>query len=604
MENIHVQIFLNSLLYGATAGILSLTIRDIGYFNLASGSWILAGGWLYSIFVGYVSGVNLPVESYWVFVLAILLLGVVHIMLPVVLGRTFKENPIFYLFLSLGVALLLNNVVPIYGLEGYNEQIPAKISAAISPWVYLVVILGIVVSATYLLNTKYYNRLAISVRRQSPPDGVWYNVGMLLLAEVVLLIILGGASTFVHNGMFGSAEYRTIVPLLAALSLRGRPIRSALLASSVVLFFSIVIVVTSRIGSLSLSGYSQSVTIFVLLVFALLMQWHRGTFAFKRHIDSLTSYIDSISFQNDAQFRGRLGSITFLVIISLAAYFAAKNLDVLNIPELYSSLHVLSLSLAGWLAYSYFGVLTIGWIYIGALASYIFLLQSVPYSIILSLVTFYIFAWYTWYIRHLTLEAGIVTDLAVFAFLHSFLVSTPSIVDVQNSRQFTVGLSEILSSRVVALFLIFSIILYPIFAFLFDYKTFRPVTLSLTNFEIGYQHGVRIKRWFLLGIFAFTLVASCSSILFYSLQENIATDTFPLSKALSIILFSFMFERAGIKVGSLIVFLLFFIFPSFTSGLGPVSIILVGCSFVLITFLLSDPVKHMFNKYFSDAYGL
>ncbi|MBL4664172.1 MAG: hypothetical protein JKY22_11615 [Flavobacteriaceae bacterium] len=151
----------DAIFYASITSILSIGIREFGLYNLASGAWLILGGWVGAFFFGLITGVNVPCNS------SILIFAIVFLFLQVflvyLLGNRFRSNKLTYLFISLGISLIIINVVPEFSLDSNYAVIPIEASSS-NKIAFCVFALLTIICPYYIFKTSNWSKSVLNFR--------------------------------------------------------------------------------------------------------------------------------------------------------------------------------------------------------------------------------------------------------------------------------------------------------------------------------------------------------------------------------------------------------------------------------------------------------
>jgi uncharacterized membrane protein len=583
-----LQILLNSLLYGITASILSLTARELRFYNLAAGSWIVTGGWWFAWITSETTGLGIPVTRYWFLALAPLAVLAVQTGAPLAIGKRLKTHPFTYIFISLGIALTINHAVPAYALTYDRAIIPGIDTALDLGWTYVAVVLGIGTLIIYITRSRLWSRVAIGIRLDTPSNHIWHSTAFLVFVEIGLLLIVGAASTFIHNGLYESAEYRTVIPLLALLAVRGKPIKAGFLATVVVLVSSVLLINASSVGGLDMSHYSEALSITGLIPFTVYRRWKFKPFLTARVSKAVPEPIQNWSLNITSTGWRRVFESSASLLLLAIAYIMSHRLEAFSTLAFWKASYIFGVSLLAWAAYRSLDTLTIGWIFLGALSAYVvhFNSSSPGWLAGITILLLGIYASYLLLIRVLPVEAALVTDLSVFSAVYISLKSTPSIVGTEGTLLFEVGILSGIDTSVILLSVLLGLGLILAVSIAGDYPgTGRSIELGLANFRLAYQHGIQFRRWFGFISIVLAFATAVMASVFYHHHEAIFIESYPISYALAVLLFGFLMRSTNVVYGTVAVLCIFWVLPSIFVGAGPISILALGVLFSILPFL-------------------
>jgi hypothetical protein len=569
-----IAVFFDALLYAATVKVLSLSTREFGLYNLAGGAWVILGGWAAAAVLGPFVGAPAPLHP-WVFVL-FLILACLQVSVPFILGSrigVLRDNPLMYLFISLGVALVILSLGPGALLENYGDTIP--IQQGWWGWVALVAFSAFVIVLVYwIFRGGRWARLVIDFRVASSSGKLPIGLSLLLLVELVLLILLGAAGYQVHKGIFQSAEYRTIIPVLCLALAKSSPGRAALLSF-------IIIVSTHMLDAWVsvLAGYSIPVAISVLIVAVLIRKWPRETVIDNNATNLVPTR--TVGLLEDSVF---VGGVVFLVLAVFSTLTLAWSANQLTLHKtlLFSVLVTMS-----WIAQRHLGVVSMTWPVVAAISVYLVeSLASRPVYIMfaMSLVAV-LWASYILILRVLSKESALVIDLSVVICIHHIVTNSTAIAGPTNVKLLPLSLSSwnILAIQITLVLGALGLVLWAN-----HNRIWRGSLLALANFRLGRLHGVAVTSVFIVAATVLATVSMISTVAYHALPTPLGPDELSLGVGLSVLLIGNFMDIKGPAPGLLVVFFIYGLLGSVLVGRGILSGAIIGLAF--ISFVLSTEV--------------
>jgi hypothetical protein len=581
MNAILLPIAADGALYAAVAATLALTSREFGLYNLASGAWLVLGGWIVQSWVGLQPGHG-AILNPWV-LLFFLPLAALQIMSPLILRARLRGNVLSYLFVTLGGALVVTNVAPTWLLSSSGMTIPLQRS------MHAVLVFFICCCASALLvlvvfRSQLWARLVISFRVAGNHNQLWAGLSFLIGLELFLLIALGAAGFFVHKGVFGSAEYRTVIPILALVASRSRPVVASVLSLVVVVASHIIIAASPNISGLVLSPYARATAILLLLLVVLVRALPR------RPLDSaqrITSVPPRVSTKFLSERGGRqliLGGITIVVLAAVSVIAWRLRPYLLAEEDFHRAVFVSVLALTSWVAQRHLGISTITWPAIGVLPVFLYAVSASVMSvcIIVGLILFHL-----WSLRVLRHEAALLIDLAALVSLHQIVKTSPSLSG-DNEILFFHGRSAIGVSNGTLLILQICLSL-GLLAFVLGsacLPRLRAISLGLSNLRLGLHHGIAVRRIFLLGISSLAAIAMLATASFHAISESVTVSELSLENGLLVFLLGYFFLRRGPILPITFIFAIYVICGSLLSGHGVMFRVVLGLAFMTLPFFL------------------
>jgi hypothetical protein len=562
-----IDIFLDALLYGATTIVISLTSREFGLYNLAAGAWLVVGGWLCSFFIGLWTHAPVPVSP-WIFVLFIVP-AVLQISSPLVLRSGLCESPLVYLLVSLGVALTVTTVGEALLLRTSASTIPFNEGGGL---LMLIIGAGALISIRGITHSQRWAQTVIQFRIGSADPPLWRQIAKLLLVELLLLLLLGGSAYRVHKGIFSSAEYRTVIPLLAIIAMNSRLVSSACLSSCVVAGAHLI-----ELSGTRLAGYSAPVTIVVLAFFVLVKNWPISAIVQSRQIGSFRTRKVSADIFGDQCF---FGLIVFVLLLFGCALLLGWSSDVLE-----RTLFLAALAMLSWLAQTYLGVLSITWPVLGTLVVYLALLvKPTPLALLTLLVCgSLVWAAYLWCLRVLKMQPALLVDLSFVVCLYQIVRKTAPISGSESVRMFAFGAMIPSSFAIIVptVVIIGSLVL----VYFSDRRSrMRAFAFGLANFPLGYLHGVPVMRIFMtLGA-----LLAASSVLtvaaYHTSQPGIVPSELSVGTGLIVLLFGAFMLRWGPGYGLAALFAFYVGLASIMSRYGIIMNGIIGLALIVLAF--------------------
>jgi hypothetical protein len=575
------SIFLDALLAGAIALILCSTSREFEFFNLAAGVWVIVGGWIGSTLVG----TGMSVQVIWFVALAIL--AGLQIGSPLIFRNRIREDPLVYLFVSLGTALVSLNILSTLLLESHGATIP--LNAPNSTLLVFGCIMVTVLVVTYVLfHSHRWAKLVLKYRLNKEDTSVYHKLSALIGLEVFLLLLIGGASYMVHRGQVDSAQYLTLVPLLAVISTRMDPVRGPVVALLFTLAGHGLMLGASEVFTGEAAVFARPAVTVLLIIYVLFKS--RPTHPI-REAPSVTPLID---LERGQLSRSRVAQYVLAgVVITITVVFSTDLVG--TVQGLISSqtaghtLFVMALASIAWVGQQYFGVISITWPAFGLIIGYIVVyLKGNFFVMLLSIAAVTLSsALYFWWIRIRKNEPALVLDLAALMTVYFTLKNAPNISgsnEIVQIPKFVNSFFSLAPSTLIQ----FIIIVVSIFLYIFVAKGFqiRSLFVGMANLRIGLMNGVNVRSIFAVSTAILVALTAFASLSYHAnLYGFLSLETVSIEFGLVILLFGYILHRAGIGIGLLVIALVFLLVEGLLSGFGFVDSI-IGLIFILVPFLV------------------
>lgn len=568
--------FLDAALYAACAAALSRSARSFRLYNLAAGSWIVVGGWCASWIAGLWTGVEVPVRP-WLF-LVFGLLAALQILLPRFVRSGLYNSPLPYLLCSLGIALSVNNLGPDLLLSAHGSTIPFEGSDAGSAVCVLLMIV-IIGGITVFGDTQAHARSVLRFRAHRSSDRDWASMSNLLLLEILLLLMLGAAGMQGHKGVFGAAEYRTVIPLLAVVAGSAHPLTSALLALILALATHAL---NARIPLIT--GYAAPITILLLagLSVARARPWPWVLKA--RSLGCVTPRSEAAIWPPG---RLVLGALVLMVLTAIGC-LAAGAYPVPSQRAVWLGV----LATTAWLSVRHLGVLSVGWVAPGVLSIYAALMAQEflavsfwPAIVGCAALIATVWALYLLVLRALSPSIALLVDLSALVCLHHYVLSSTTISGAENVR----ALGHLLPSDTIAMACIggqslMAGALFILAFFAAEQRTARAGVLALVNPAVGLQHGLPSGPLFFTAALGLGGVAIVSTIGYHSVQPILTPSQLSLGLGLGVALFGELMYVRGPGLGYVGVALFFGVLQAVMVGTGTYMDTALGMAFVLVAY--------------------
>lgn len=578
---------LDGALYFGTAVVLSLTSREFGLYNLAGGAWLVLGGWLAALMLA--GGHPLPLNSSLLPVFLFLLLF--QAASPVLLGNRLRKNPLSYLFVSLGVALVVIHVGGTYLLSSSGSSVPVDQST----WsvVAFLTFGGLSICAVFFLfQSPWWSRLVIRFRSSDTQGTLTRSLSALVFVELAGLLILGGSTYYVHKGIFGAAEYRTIIPILALVATKGRPIRAGLLSFVVVVLSHGVVALGPIIFDVSVAQYAKVIAILSLLLAVLFRSWPDDARNFAQMLPTIPPRLGSWLIWQDDYYRGHLfGLVAFLGAAGLLAVVTYSVPTSWSSDDLTFALWIVGLSVICAMAQRFLGIQTIAWPAVGLLPIYCFVLaqESVFWLVILLGAFFMLWTFYGWSLRVLKHEPALVVDLAFVTCIHQVVKSSTVLSGTNEVIIFSPPFLDAVETAHVSGFLVGTVVFLMIAsAAMGRHPWLRAGVLGLANFQLGRFHGLHVKVLFFAAIATLSVLVSSATAARYLVSETVTSRFLSVEWGLSILLLGHLLQKAKLVLGLPFILGVFGLFGGLLASRGTLVGISVGVAFIIGVFLLQD----------------
>ena len=566
-----VAMALDALVYASMAYALCLSSREFELYNLSSGAWLVIGGWLGAWIFGPLLQAPAPVRP-WTF-LFLPVIAAIQVLSPLFLGSGLYEKRLLYLFVSLGIALMLTAFGQVYLVNNSADIIPiqAQNPSYIATSASFIIIVSIV---TVMFASKYWAKTVLSFRLAKPNSNLYWRLASLLLVELILILMLGASSFSIHKGLFGEAEYRTVIPILAVVLGKSHPIKASLIAFLVIIGGHIAEVEVSYFA-----GYSVPISLGALIISVLLWSWPWDSVVDVNSIGRVPSRPASRPFTNDPAI---IGMITLLLLIVISMVVPGYAQEPLN-----RFLLVAVLCTAAWISIKYLGVRSIGWQASAAICVYgILHFHNKPfYLVLVFLISVIAWAFQLFALRVLKSEASFVVDLSIVICLYSLVVKSTEISGAQSVLEFTFAQTvNVWSIIIVQAFL--TIGMLSLVSISGRNNKLRGILLGLTNFRLGWQHGVPINVLFALASGMLILCCITASVGYHAIAPITPNN---LSLANGLIIFLFAYLMAYWEPGPIygLIFIVYYMLGSLLAGYGLLVEGFLGTALVIVVLVLS-----------------
>lgn len=583
MNTLLLSILGDGTLYAAIAAVLALTSREFGLYNLASGAWLVLGGWMV-----YACARSQPSHSLimnpWVLLLFLPLVAL-QVVSPVILKDRLRGNALSYLFVTLGAALVITNVAPTWLLSSAGATIPLQRTFnAVAMFFFCCCVSASLVLLVF--QSQSWAKLVIGFRVPGSPVPPWKGLSALIGLEQVLLIALGAAGFFVHKGVFGSAEYRTVIPILALVASQSRPLVASLLSFVVVAASHIIIAASPNISGIILSPYARVMAILLLLLVVLIRALPRRPLDAAQRISSVPPRVGAQFWRDPIGRQFILGAVAILALAAISFAVWRVRPALLAEEDFHRAVFITVLALTSWVAQRHLGVSTITWPAIGVLPLFLFAASAsvISAGIIVGLILFHL-----WSLRVLRHEAALLVDLAALVSMHQ-IVKTSSSLSGENEVLFFRGRSALDVSDGTLLLLQIGLAL-GLLAFALGSSCrprLRAISLGLSNLRLGLHHGMAVRRLFLMGISCLAAISMVSTASFHTVSESLTASELSLENGLLVFLLGYFFLRRGPAPPVVFIFAVYVICGSLLSGHGVMFRVALGLALMALPFLLRD----------------
>lgn len=582
-------IILDSCLYALTTIVISITSRELRLYNLAAGAWLVLGGWMGAITMGTLKGTSVPVLNS--IVLCCFFLIILQAGIPYLLGQKIRINPLTYLFVSLGMALIITNVVPAFFLKSSSVTIPFERSTF---GIFLFAILSFVISCLvfWLFRSPFWAYLVLKFRINLFSPKLRLRISFLIFGEILGLLLLGATGFYIHKGQFGTAEYHTIIPILSVFATKGNPWRAAIWSLIVVIAGHLIVAFLPPILGIRVNDYYRVLPIIFLLVFVIIKSRPVRPLISARAIESIAPRVVKL-IKDPESYRiikggGLLISltiITLVLVIIFPQYFTNEDIHRALLVSVFATI--------SWIILKYLGVMTISLPIIGAISVYaIYHLENhITIQIIFLILLIMFSAHFLWWLRVLKNEPALVVDLSLVICIHQLIKSTPQISDPEEILFFKLPFLESLDSIIISVVQLMIILIMFFLTILVACKPrLRAFVLGLGNFKAGVLHGISVKLAFYLTAFILFAVTIFSSVIYHLISGTILISETTLEAGLTVLLFGYLMHRSP-YIAFLVIFLYYSLLRWVISGTGVSSGVFLGILFLGVSFCLRQETQ-------------
>lgn len=579
-----VPVLADALLYVGTTAVISMSGREFRFYNLSAGLWLVLGGWFTAWILGFDGG---HVEPWWLLGAATLL--VVFVTSPIWLRERLRINPLAYLFVALGVVLVGVNGSENYLLRSPNAWIPLALGPAGIGILLAGVFLGAVVSGL-VMKSGWWSRLALQFRIATAEHSeVWWSLAGLIALEAGLLLGLGGVGAFVHKGVFGGAEIRALIPILALLASRGQAIWAMVVSFVVVVAMHGMIAFSPDIGGVNTGGYAKAVVLIALAVPVVYRAWPNNPLSGIRRAKAVPGLLRKYGMRSSlwrglmriwdsAHYRDIILTAVVVIGVGLVGPMLLSVWPGMLVPEqLLMTGRVLLYAIVVWLVYRYVGVFSITVPAIAALPVYaaIELSMSWPELVGIMAAVAAAFGAYVTVLRLVDTEVAIIVDVTVVVSLFQMIRSTPNISGIHGIVILPPYLPVadwrlVLPTVVVILSLLWGVIVVG------ARRNLRARTLALMNMAVGRAHGVRSIA-LLAAVGGMLLFPTLfGNVIYHSVSEAVSSEQVGLEFGLTVGLLGYFMARSRPWVGALLVVGIYGVLGVGLLGAGAVFQVAVG----------------------------
>jgi hypothetical protein len=564
-------LFAEVALYGGIAAIISLTARGFRLYNLASGAWVVLGGWVW-YWLKSQAGTVVPVDPPWFLLLAVI--ACIQVALPWILRQQLVQNQIAYVFATVGIALLLDGAAPALLLKSYSAVIGIQ-GSVVHDAVVVGVALAIVAFCMTIIRSARYAKACVCFRLDGGHRDARLLAG-LVGCEIGLLLVLGAASSSVHHGLLSSSFFRSIVPVLALLMTGRRPVPTILIAGTAP-------AAAYLLGKTvpGVAGVSMPFVIGVLGCIAIAMSIRSGARrAGRTSLGGVLEHPDTWGLRN-RNLRGLLA----LMMIGVILHFGFR----LDAPDSANTVWMMALAVSGMLILGYLGVFTVSVPIAGALGAYaVISLRQWPLALCAALLLLGV-AWvsYIFLLRTMQEDYAVVADLALILAIGYFIMSTSAISGVEGIRLFGSGRWEFgatgwamatLGSGAFGMASVYSSSVIP---------NLRTRVVGLQLGESGRAHGAPKRLMLTISMSLAAAIGVAGSFAYYSGTGSIAANSMSLERGLAVMVLASLMLRTDPIIALVAVFALFTLIAGAATGMGTLVYAGLGLGLVIVACLPS-----------------
>jgi len=573
----------DAILYAGVAATLCLTSREFSFYNLAAGAWVIVGGWLTAWTGSAILGWPGPaISGLWFF--GAIALVVAQVAAPAALGESLRRAPLIYLLVSLGVALVLSSLGPAFLLEASGSTI------SVPPSTGALVVFGFVITMSVVVPVLVFRQKTWATTVLLFRTGIRYGTvkkrtSLLVLVEVGLLLLIGASGFFVHKGIFGSAEYRTIIPILALVAAKSRPVRAAVTCFLVVMLSYLVVLIAP-----SYSQYSHSMAIALLLIGVVRQYWPRTILrppAQKPMVPGRVAWPNLLKqdYTRRLVIAGVVVtafSVALLILGELRPFVVAQS-DILAFSK------ITLMAVVGWVIFSRLGILSLAWPMIGVVPIYLVAVSGrTPALAVAGVAAFLVCAsGYLLLLRHLPVEPALLTDLGVVVCIHQLFKSSPALSGQEEVIRFAHVLGTNIPSWVVPIALALLVCgVLGVGVAVSTSPRVRILALAVADFRFGLLHGSPAPLLFVGMALGGVILAVAASGAFHLGFSVVSTDEMSVAIGMIVLLLSYLMERFGVLFGVGVCALVYGVLGGVFAGAGPMLPASIGVVFVVAAYLL------------------
>lgn len=557
-------------LYAGITAVISLTARGFRLYNLASGTWVLLGGWLSHWIIS--PPATVPVDPPWFLLTAAI--ACMQVALPWLLRRELVHQQMAYVFATIGIALLLDGAVPALLLRSYSAVIGLQGSVTHDA-VVVGAALAVAALCITIMRSARYAKAGVCFRL----DGEHRLLAGLVGCEIGLLLVLGAASSSVHHGLFSSSLFWSIVPVLALLVTGRRPLLAMLIAGAAP-------AASYLLGKAvpGAAGVSMPFVIGGLGCLVIATSIISGARRVGRTGSGVALERPETWGPRNRNLRGLLALIAIGVVLHLRFR--------LNAPDSTNTLWVTALAVSGMLILGYLGVFTVSVPIVGSLGAYVVVsLNQWPLALCAALILLGV-AWvsYISLLRTMQEDYAVVADLALMLGIGYFVVSSATISGVEGIRLFGSD-HETLDPTGWAIITLASGAFGMVCVYVSSaIPNLRARVVGLLGDDSGRAHGAPVGLTRRISISLAAAIAIAGSFAYYSATGSIGVRSMSLERGLAVMVLASLMLRTESGVGVATVFVLFTLIAEATSGMGTLVYASLGLGLVIVACLPSRSV--------------
>lgn len=580
-----ITILQDCTLYAIITIIISISSKEFGFYNLAAGIWLITGGWFGTYLYGSLNNIPIPL-NFWIIPVTVVF-AIIQIASPFLFEAKLRENKLAYMFISLGISLVISNLMTSFILNNHSAIIPLDQSNFALSF-FLAVSALIAFGVWILLHSKFWAETVIKFRIRDLDQRVLKNLSFLIGLEILFLILLGSSTYFIHKGLYGNAEYRTLIPLLAIFFSRSQPWKAAFWSFTIVLFSHFLIFMLPVIvGDLISNEYSNFIVILSFLIIVMIKYLLRSRIFLIRVSDYLPKRFESIK-----KLRNEITIVIVVVLLTVSySILISSNLVDMYANDFLQTLIIISFTIITWFIIRYLGVMTVTVPIIGL--SFVLILQYVYADLIfcsiLILILIVIWSLYLLVLRILPNEPAFIVDLSLLVGLHEFIKYSPSLSGSEELIMF--NLSKVFKPDIILvtgfqIVIVSSILLSTVL--ISKSRKLRAYNLGMVNFKAGLLNGINVIKIFI--VFSITTVISMllTGVNHHLHNEPISISESSLEYGIFILFFGYFAHKANILMSITFIIILYLIIKVNMAGFGLVINIIVGILFYVIAYFLNS----------------